>query len=134
MTAEGVSNATPPEARPLKSKTHEERAPNRRKTLAITGLYSNAVKVLVCGISLRVAAEELVARLFLRMDIAPPPTGPQLHVDVTICNPAARSRANKAEKAPFDAQQKEKEKPPQMLFQRRWLMVTGRECCSATSF
>ena len=45
------------------------------------------------------------------MDIvATPPTGPKLHVDVTICNPAARPHANKTEKALFDAQRKEKEK------------------------
>ena len=63
MTAEEISNATPPEARPLKSKTPEERVLNRCKTLAITGLYSNAVKVLMREISPHVAAEELVARL-----------------------------------------------------------------------
>ena len=36
---------------------------NRCKTLATTGLFSNAVKVLMREISPHVAAEELVARL-----------------------------------------------------------------------
>ena len=53
--AEEISNATPPEARPLKSKTP--------RSVCSTGasLYSNAVKVLMREISPHVAAEELVA-------------------------------------------------------------------------
>ena len=51
----------------------------------------------------------------------------QLYVDVTICNPSTRSYANKAEKALFDEQQKEKEKAA-------WSVVASSNALFAAAF